>query len=221
MGSRHVLSRWEVRAIYDRVGAWQDTQAVYEVPAFDKLVEHGRFEDARAVFEVGCGTGRFAERLLRDHCPLETRYEGVDLSSTMVRTARERLTSFGERATVRRTDGALTFDRPDESQDRIVITYVLDLLSRDDARMLLNEAHRLLGAQGRLCLAGLTGGCGLLSRGISRAWDVLHRMRPEWVGGCRPVRVRSLLRDAQWHEEHHRVVTAWGVPSEVLVATPA
>ena len=158
MGSRHVLSRWEVRAVYDRVGAWQDTQAVYEIPAFDKLVEHGRFEDARAVFEVGCGTGRFAERLLRDHCPLETRYEGVDLSSTMVRTARERLTSFGERATVRRTDGALTFDRPDESQDRIVITYVLDLLSRDDARMLLNEAHRLLGAQGRLCLAGLTGG---------------------------------------------------------------
>jgi len=221
MGSRHVLSRWEVRAVYDRVGAWQDTQAVYEVPAFDKLVEHGRFEDARAVFEVGCGTGRFAERLLRDHCPGDAQYEGVDLSATMVEVARERLAPFGERATVRQTDGCLRYDRPDDSHDRVVATYVLDLLSREDARTLLPEAHRLLTADGRLCLAGLTWGSDALSRGVSVVWDTLHAIRPEWVGGCRPVVAQSLLEGTRWREQHHAVVTAWGVPSEVLVATPA
>lgn len=221
MASRRVLSRSEARAFYDRIGAWQDTQAFYEAPALDALIAHGRFGEARSIFEVGCGTGRFAERLLHDHCPRDARYEGVDLSGTMVGIARERLAPFGDRASVLQTDGPLTFDYPDGSQDRVVATYVLDLLSRDDARTLIAEAHRLLSTDGRLCLAGLTWGRGLLSRLVSRGWDALHALRPAWVGGCRPMEARSLLRDAHWHEEHHSVVTAWGVASEVLVATPA
>jgi len=220
MASRRVLSRSETRAVYDRVGAWQDTQAFYEAPALDALIQHGGFEEARSIFEVGCGTGRLAERLLRDHCPPDAQYEGVDLSDTMVEIARERLDSFGDRATVRQTDGRLTFDRPAGSQDRVVATYLLDLLSRNDARTLIEEAHRLLSPDGRLCMAGLTWGRGPLSRFVSRSWDALHTLRPGWVGGCRPIEARSLLRDGHWREEHHSVVTAWGVPSEVLVATP-
>lgn len=220
MASRRVLARRKAEAVYDRIGAWQDTQSFYEGPALDALIEHGGFEEARAMFEVGCGTGRLAERLLRNHCPSDAQYEGVDLSGTMVEIARERLASFGERAAVRQTDGRLTFDRPDGSQDRVMATYVLDLLSRDNARTLIEEAHRLLSSNGRLCIAGLTWGRSVLSRIVSHGWDVLHALRPEWVGGCRPIRARSLLREQHWCEEHHSVVTAWGVPSEVLVAAP-
>lgn len=220
MASRRVLSRSEVESFYDRVGAWQDTQSFYEAPALEALIEHGRFGEARSIFEVGGGTGRLAERLLRDHCPPDTRYEGVDLSDTMVDIVRERLVSFGDRAAVRKTDGALTFDRGDGSYDRVVATYVLDLLTYNDARTLIGEAHRLLSADGRLCLAGLTWGDDPLSRLVSHGWDALHALRPAWVGGCRPLRMRPLLRDAHWRETHHSVVTAWGVPSEVLVATP-
>ncbi|MFB6278103.1 MAG: class I SAM-dependent methyltransferase [Salinibacter sp.] len=221
MGSRRVLSRREAKAVYDRIGAWQDTQAFYEAPALDELVAHGTFDEARTVFEVGCGTGRLAERLLRERCPSDARYEGVDLSATMVETARERLASFGARATVRQTDGALTFGQAAGSQDRVVATYLLDLLSREDACTLLRESHRLLAPDGRLCLAGLTWGRGPVSGGISALWDALHALRPEWVGGCRPLRTRSLVDATQWHERHHAVVTGWGVPSEVLVLTPA
>jgi len=220
MGSRRVLSRREAREIYDRAGAWQDTQAFYEAPALDELIAHGAFDAAETLFEVGCGTGRVAERLLRERCPSDARYEGVDLSATMVEIARERLIAFGARATVRQTDGALTFERAAGSQDRVVATYLLDLLSREEARTLLRESHRLLAPDGRLCLAGLTWGRGLVSSGVSALWDAVHTLRPEWVGGCRPLCIRSLVDDAQWHERHHAVVTGWGVPSEVLVLTP-
>lgn len=220
MSSRRVLSRSEARAVYNRIGAWQDTQAFYEAPALDALAAHGAFGAAGSVFEIGCGTGRFAERLLRAHCSPNARYEGADLSGTMVRCARTRLAAFGARATVRQTDGGLTFNRPGGTVDRVVATYVLDLLSRRDARTLLNEAYRLLGADGRLCLAGLTWGKGLLSRLVSQGWDALQARRPAWVGGCRPLRLRPLLDEEHWRVHHHDRVVQWGVASGVLVAVP-
>jgi len=215
------LPRPKIRTVYDRTGRWQDTQAVYEAPAVDALIAHGAFDEADTLFEIGCGTGRVAERLLRRPLPPDARYVGVDLSPTMVGLARERLAGFGDRAEVVQTDGSFAYDRPDGSQDRVVATYVLDLLSPTDIQALLAEAHRLLPPEGRLCLAGLTWGERPLGRCVAAAWAALHAVRPEWVGGCRPVRVREFLPDEQWRVQHHEVVRAWGVPSEVLVAAPA
>ena len=96
---RRLLSRAEIKSAYDQIGAWQDTLAYYAAPAFDALVTHGAFDEARSVFEVGCGTGRLAERLLQSHCPPDAQYAGVDLSPEMVRVARTRVARFGERAT--------------------------------------------------------------------------------------------------------------------------
>jgi ubiquinone/menaquinone biosynthesis C-methylase UbiE len=220
MASERTLSRADVEAVYDRTGAWQDMLALYKGPALNALVARGAFETARSLFEIGCGTGRFAHRLLREHCPPEAEYRGVDLSDTMVRLARDRLAPMDGRATVRKTDGGLTFEAPDGAYDRIVATYLLDLLPQGDIHTLLGESHRLLGADGRLCVAGLTWGRGLLARGVSTGWKALHAVFPRWVGGCRPLRVRALLDERRWRVEHHSVVTGWGVPSEVLVARP-
>lgn len=217
---RQTLSRGEVKDVYDRTGRWQDALAFYAAPAFDALLVHGKFWAAEAVFEIGCGTARFAERLLRGPCRSNGQYEGVDLSAEMVQIARKRLVPFGERATVRQTDGSLTFERAAGSRDRVVATYLFDLLARDEARTLLRESHRLLAPDGRLCLAGLTWGRGPVSKGMSAFWNTLYTLRPEWVGGCRPLRMRSLVDDTRWQEQHRAVVTGWGVPSEVLVLAP-
>jgi len=196
-------------------------QAFYEDPALDALIAHGDFEEALSILEFGCGTGRLAERLLRNLCPEETRYVGLDLSPRMVAIARDRLAPFRDCAEVIETDGAFSVDRGDGSQDRIVATYLLDLLSERDIRAFLAEAHRLLGEKGRLCLAGLTWGNDLLARIVSRVWATLHALRPEWVGGCRPLWMRPVLHEEAWTIVHHESVRAWGVPSDVLVAVPA
>ena len=221
MPPRRFLSGPEIRTVYDRTGRWQDAQAVYDAPAVDALLAHGAFEEADTLFEIGCGTGRVADRLLRSHAPPDARYVGVDLSATMVDLARDRMAAFGDRAEVVQTDGTFAYNFSDGSQDRVVATYVLDLLSPADRRAVLNEAHRLLASDGRLCLAGLTWGERPLGRCVAAAWAAVHAVRPEWVGGCRPVRTRDVLPGEQWRLHHCESVRAWGVPSEVLVAGPA
>ena len=220
MTDARTLSPDEAAAVYDRIGRAQDTQAFYETPAIDVLIEHGALATATRILEVGCGTGRVAERLLCDHCPAEAQYVGFDVSERMVEIARARLAACADRATVEPTDGTFAYNLSPASQDRVVATYVLDLLAPDAIQHVLDEAHRLLQADGYLCLAGLTWGTRPVGRLVSTLWAAVHRLRPEWVGGCRPLRMRPFLADDKWEVVHHDQVQAWGVPSEVLIATP-
>ena len=209
------LSPRQLRVVYDRVGARQDRQGWYEDPATDLLVRHGGFAAARSVVEVGCGTGRLAARLLAEELPPDATYRALDLSPVMVGLARQRLAPFGDRATVTLTDGAPPDGPP---ADRFVTAYVLDALSDADARAMLRAAHRLLRPGGLVCVASLTDGAGPASRAVAAGWRAVYRVRPVWLGGCRPVRVRPLLDGGRWRVRSQARVAPWGVPSEVVVA---
>jgi SAM-dependent methyltransferase len=214
------LTAAEVRSFYDRFGKKQDSQGFYEDAALEVLLAHARFEEAGHVFEFGCGTGRFARRLLEGPLPASATYLGCDTSATMAGLATQRLIPFAERARVIRTDGTTVFPIPDASVDRVIATYVLDLLSETDIDGFLREAHRALVLGGRLCLVSLTEGVTLLSRAVSAVWALTFRLRPRLVGGCRPIRLERYLDSGAWEAEYREVVVAFGVPSEVLIARP-
>jgi ubiquinone/menaquinone biosynthesis C-methylase UbiE len=216
---RRFLTRQEVRAFYDRFGRKQDKQHWYESPATQHLIKHGGFETAMAVFELGCGTGVFAEEILSHSLPKTAHYCGVDISSTMVELSRKRLARFEGRAEVLLTDGALKFALPDASVDRFVMNYVLDLLSPDDIRQVLTEAYRLLKPEGRLCVVSLTCGRKGVARLITWLWSTVHWLHPKLVGGCRSLRVQDFLDEEHWRLDYHHVVIAFGVASEVVVAS--
>ena len=214
------LSADRVSRIYDRIGRWQDSQAFYEDRAVRELLDHGELAAARGVVELGCGTGRLAERLLERHLPPDATYLGVDVSSRMVELARDRLARFGARAQVRLSPGGVALDLPDAACDRFVSTFVLDLLSEQEIRQALAEAHRLLRPHGRLCLAGLSTGVGPVSRAVARLWAATQRRAPGLVGGCRPLELEAFLPDARWRILHHARLSSFGVPLEALVAEP-
>src|SRR5258708_14970723 len=215
-----VLTHEQAQAFYNRMGAKQDWQAFYEKRATRDLIAHASFETAQAVFEFGCGTGAFAERLLALHLEPSARYVAVDSSTTMIRLAQARLARFGSRVTVEQTDGSLQFEAASSSYDRFVSTYVADLLSASDITALLAEAHRLLMPEGRLCLVSLTHGTRWLSRLLTGLWTGIHRLTPTLVGGCRPLDLGVLLPASIFHLEYVHVGTAFGIPSEVIVAKP-
>lgn len=216
---QRVLTHDQARRYYDRFGSLQDRQAIYEDAALDELRRLSAFPQAQSVLEIGCGTGRFAEKLLNDELTATARYVGFDQSGTMIELARNRLERFGERATVGKTDGALHFEVDDASCDRVVSTYVLDLLSLADIRAAIAEAHRVLAPGGLLCLTGLTQGCSTLGRMVAGLWQTVHGLRPALVGGCRPLEISEFLAAPRWQIRQRRVLERFGIPSEVVVAT--
>lgn len=218
---RLTLKPSEVQSFYDQFGKKQDTQSFYENPALEDLMAHARFDEAKKVFEFGCGTGRFANRLLAEHLPASTTYLGCDLSRTMVGLTAEQLTQYAERARVVQSAGTMHFPLPDNSVDRVISTYVLDLLSEMDIKAFFREAHRVLNVGGILCLVSLTQGTTFLSRTVSAVWTSIFRLRASLVGGCRPIYVEQYIDQNDWALEYRNVVIAFGVPSEVLVVRPS
>ncbi|NQV20042.1 MAG: class I SAM-dependent methyltransferase [Rhodospirillales bacterium] len=216
-----LLTHQEAKAFYDRFGARQDAQGWYEDRATSDLIAHGELDRARSVFEFGCGTGRFAERLLRVHLPADCTYWGVDISETMAELARERLDPWAGPARVGLSAGSMRLDAEDHSFDRIISNYVVDLLSTRDIRDLLAEARRVLAPDGLLCLTGLGPGTTAVSKIIATLWTRLHAWKPAVVGGCRPVDVARILMETQWTARYHNTVVSFGIPSVVLVASPA
>jgi ubiquinone/menaquinone biosynthesis C-methylase UbiE len=216
-GKDHVLNPPDAQAYYDRFGKKQDSQGFYEDPALDELVAHAGFEDCRRVFEFGCGTGKFARRLFEKHLPDSASYAGCDISPVMVDLAQHRLEAFGARAQIERVAGTIRFPLPDQSVDRVVSSYVLDLLSEADMQRFFAESHRVLTPGGRVCIASLTRGVSVPSRIVSSLWALVFRLKPGLVGGCRPVRLDAGVDPHAWQVVHRTVVTPFGVPSEVLI----
>jgi len=214
-----VLTAEQVRRVYDRIGRAQDWQRFYEDAATADLVAHAGFDTADAVVELGCGTGRFAAELLARHLRAEATYAAVELSPRMVALASDRLWRWRDRATVSLVDGHATIPARDGAADRFVANYVFDLLGPEETRSKLAEARRVLAPGGLLCAAGLTSGEHGVARNVSRAWRGIWARWPALVGGCRPVRLVDALDPAAWEINHHRVVVAWGIPSEVVIAT--
>ncbi|MDP9316221.1 MAG: class I SAM-dependent methyltransferase [Chloroflexota bacterium] len=209
----------EIKQLYDRLGARQDRSAYYEDRAIADLAGSAQFARAQRVFEFGCGTGRVAAHLLAAQLPASARYYAVDLSSTMVQLAAARLSVWIDRTLLARTAEAPHLPLLDASVDRFVSLYVLDILSEDAIGWLLSESRRVLTTDGRLCVISLTHGATPLARLWSRGWQWVYLRRPHLVGGCRPLRLHTLLSE-EWQVVHHAVVTVRGMSSEVLVATP-
>jgi ubiquinone/menaquinone biosynthesis C-methylase UbiE len=212
-----VFDATAARAYYDRFGKMQDSQGFYEDPALNDLVAHASFQGSGCVFEFGCGTGKFAARLLEKHVSSSASYFGCDVSPVMIGLAKRRLEVYGERAQVVLSDGAVRFPLTERSVDRVVSSYVLDLLSEADIKRFFSESHRVMMPGGKVCIASLTRGVNVPSRIVSSLWVSVFRLSPAIVGGCRPIHVDAFVNPQEWQVVHRRVVTPFGVPSEVLI----
>lgn len=215
----HAFGPEEAKRFYDRFASMQDLQ-FYERAPLHNLIAHADFEHASSVLELGCGTGRFAARLLEKHLPRESRYLGIDISTSMIELASRRLARWSDRAEIHQADATRGLPFASQRFDRVVSTYVFDLLPSDKIDFVLREAHRVLRSEGKLCLVASTQGNGSVSRLIGKVWKALYERNPSLVGGCRPISVASLLDPSAWQLCHTQILSSFGITSEVVVASP-
>lgn len=214
-----VFAPEDAKWFYDRFGAMQDRQ-FYERAPLAELVSRAGFEQASTIFELGCGTGKLAALLFAGRLPAQAHYIGIDISTTMVEIAAQRLKRWSGRATVERLDGTKGLPYVDGQFDRFIATYVFDLLPLPSIDSLLGEAHRLLSHNGKLCAVTSAEGIGPISRAISRIWKAVYTRRPGLVGGCRPLHLSNLLDKAKWQIEYVQNLSSWGITSEIVIANP-
>ncbi|WP_416896672.1 MAG: class I SAM-dependent methyltransferase [Minwuia sp.] len=213
-----MLKPSDARTHYDKLGAGQNRELRYAAPAFDAILRHGRFAEADAVLELGCGTGILARDLLKARAHLS--YLGLDIAPAMTRLTRDALRPFYRRYLVAEADATAMLPLANRTVDRVVAAYFLEILPPAIQTEVLFEAARVLRPGGLLCAASLGRDGSLPERMRMTFWDLVHAVAPARVGGCRPIRLRHRLEAAGWRIVHHEAVSAAGLPSDVVIARP-
>lgn len=126
-----------------------------EMPTEESLSEHGKataeailrtleIGPSDSVLEVGVGVGRIAEHI----APSCRHFTGLDISTNMIKLARERLKNFSNITLLAHQQSDLS-PFPDAAFTRIFFQVVLIHLDREDAFHYLRESYRVLSAGGR------------------------------------------------------------------------
>lgn len=204
------VSRDSVQRFYDRLGPRLDWGDRFEARAKLRASELLQLAPGQRVLNVGVGTGRDHLRLQQAVGPKGIAV-GVDISPVMLNFAR------AKGALVVRAD-ARQLPFADQSFDRLWCTYVLDLMPDDDLPCLMSEFRRVLKRGGRMALASMTEGATVPSRMLIAAWEWLYRTAPKATGGCRPLRLASLLVDAGLRLAAREIIVQCAFPSEIVAA---
>lgn len=201
-----------VGRFYDRLGARHDMGAMFEREAKQRGIHLLDIRPGHAVLNAGAGTGKDHVGLLDATGP-DGRVVAVDLSFNMLRLGREDASCAAYcQANVE------TLPFAGGRFDRILATYLIDLLPTTVIAPVLAEFRRLLRPGGRLALVSLTEGVDTVSRAIVRAWKATFALHPLACGGCRPVQLLPWVEAAGLTLAHHEIVVQLGVPSEIVVA---
>jgi ubiquinone/menaquinone biosynthesis C-methylase UbiE len=180
-------------------------------------LELARVQPQEKVLEVGTGPGQILLEILKrvDRTNLVC---GVDLSWNMLERSRRRAHRAGYRNVgLEEADGRqLPF--VDQAFDVVYSSYLLDILSVEGILGALKEFRRVLKGRGRVALVNLS-----KPGPRSRTWvEYLYRWLPaNWVpyvlGGCRPVLLEDLVRNAGFSGVERRFIGGL-MSSEIVVA---
>lgn len=172
-------------------------------------------EDGMTVLEAGVGTGRFLEWLVQANPGGQN--IGIDLSSGMITQASRHLQDTKSDSYYLIQADVTELPVRKRSCDRIVSTFVFDLLPEETHIPILSQMYTMLKADGKLVLATMTT-TGHLTH---QAWRWFAHTFPSLFTYCRPIDIKPALQDANYTIERNEVISQNTFPSEVILARKA
>jgi len=214
--SRVTRSKQEARDSYDRMSRWYDIlsgryESKYREAGLCKLGAGER----EVVLEVGFGTG---------HCILalaqavgdKGKVYGIDISEGMCNISLSRIENSGLSKRVGLHCGDAT-QLPFTSNcfDAVFMSFALELFDTPEIPAVLNECHRVLKDDGRICIVAMSKKAkdGMMVK----LYEWCHDRLPNYVD-CRPIYVRDALEQAGFRVQDVSKMSMWGLPVEIVLA---
>ncbi len=207
------ISQKEIVPLYDSLSKYYDVWGLLaESRARKRAIELAGVKNGEAILEVAVGTGLAFYELAKRN-PHGSNL-GIDLSTGMLNRARKRLGRLPHKNYELKVASAFHIPAQDEQFDLLLNNYMFDLMAFQEMDAILEEFNRVLKKGGRLVLVNMTKG----ERFGSGFYDVLFRLSPRIIGGCRGVNLKGLLAKHDFHvntREYHQQLF---FPSEVIAA---
>jgi ubiquinone/menaquinone biosynthesis C-methylase UbiE len=172
----------------------------------------GGNKNGQKILEVAVGTGlAFYEIVKRNRDGLNL---GIDISPGMLAKARKRLGKLSGAHYELKLGNAFDLPAKDEEFDLVMNNYMFDLIAFKEMDRILSEFYRVLKKGGKIIFVNMTVG----ERFGSGLYDLIFRLSPKTIGGCRGIRLSERLLNHGFKvvtREYHQQLL---FPSEVVVA---
>jgi ubiquinone/menaquinone biosynthesis C-methylase UbiE len=207
------VSQNEIAKVYDSLANVYDIWGnLTESKARNRALELAEIKNGQNILEVAVGTGlAFFEIVKRN--PDGTNI-GIDISAGMLKKAGKRLSPLSEAHYVLKKSSAFDLDSEDAQFDVLMNNYMFDLISFDRMDAVLKEFNRVLKKGGKLVLVNMTLG----EKFGSGIYDLIYRISPRLMGGCRGIRLSEKLKEHGFHIELREYHQQCLFPSEVILA---
>jgi ubiquinone/menaquinone biosynthesis C-methylase UbiE len=207
------VSQAEIAGIYNSLAKVYDIWGnLTESKARNRALELAEIKNGQNILEVAIGTGlAFFEIVKRN--PDGTNI-GIDISAGMLKKAEKRLSPLSGAHYALKKASAFNLEGEDEQFDVLINNYMFDLISFDQMDAVLAEFKRVLKKGGKLVLVNMTLG----EKFGSGFYDLIYRVSPRLMGGCRGIKLSEKLKEHGFHiklREYHQQCL---FPSEVILA---
>jgi ubiquinone/menaquinone biosynthesis C-methylase UbiE len=203
----------EIGLVYDKLSGIYDVWGrLTESRARARAIELAAIRDGQDVLEVAVGTGlAFYEIVKRNP---HGHNLGIDLSNGMLDKAKARMRKLSSTNYNLIIGTAFDIPVPTGSVDLLVNNYMFDLIPYEDMDKFLLEFRRALKVGGKLMLVNMTDGESV----GSRLYELIYRLSPKTMGGCRGVRLTDRLKRLGFKVEIREYHQQMLFPSEVILA---
>lgn len=205
------IKKNDVPKIYKKVASIYDLWGqLTESKARKRCLELAEIQDGETVLEVAVGTGMAFVEILRLNPKGQN--EGVDLTEAMLSRAKQKAQRLGVTNYSLKTGDAYHLEYADDSFDLVINNYMFDLLPEDDFSVVLTEFKRVLRPGGRVVVVNMT----KPEHWYNSVWELVYRMNPAWIGGCRGVYLKPHLESAGFVDLRREFISQMTFPSEVV-----